>query len=159
MRTFNYYLEAVHKVQADKFKKYITIAFDLQEETRDSVLQEIKSIPNSEILKIYKSADADNGTIIFFKCPSNLAPEDYLFGDCDDIYTMDWKQFCSDWELPESFIRDFKDFVDWSSVSKYSKMSEKFILKFKDKVDWHNILRYQDVSLSFKYKYNHLDTD
>ena len=79
-------------------------------------------------------------------------PEDFIreFKDYVDWYFISTKQKPS-----ESFIREFKDYVDWYCISKYQKLSEGFIREFKDKLGWACISKYQKLSESFirEFKY------
>lgn len=64
-------------------------------------------------------------------------------------YKIDWIDISRHKNLPESFIREFKNEVDWYWISKYQKLSENFIREFQDKIDWPYISKHQDLSESF----------
>ena len=65
------------------------------------------------------------------------------------ITERQWSYISRYQELPEDFIREFKDKVDWCWISIYQKLSENFIREFKDKVDWFRISIYQKLSENF----------
>ena len=64
-------------------------------------------------------------------------PEDFIRKFKDEVY---WILIAQYQVLSEDFIEDskedFKDSYVWSQISLYQKLSEDFIRKFKDKVNW-----------------------
>ena len=66
---------------------------------------------------------------------------DYKTMDEVDWYTLSKYQ-----NLPEEFIREFKDYVLWTEISKFQQLSEEFIREFADQLDWYYICRDQKLS-------------
>lgn len=59
------------------------------------------------------------------------------------------KYICKFWDLSDSILEYFKDYLDWSAISNYQPLTEEQILKYKDYVDWTNICIYQRLSEQF----------
>lgn len=57
--------------------------------------------------------------------------------------------------MSESFIREFRDYVDWEKISYKYSLSEGFIREFKNKVYWTGISSHEGLSEDFvrEYKY------
>jgi hypothetical protein len=60
-----------------------------------------------------------------------------------------WVEISYKVDLPEDFIREFKDNVDWYWISLHQTLSEDFIREFQDKVYWYHISWYQKLSTNF----------
>ena len=50
---------------------------------------------------------------------------------------FDWYILCSHYELDESFIREFKDYLNWEQVCLCQKMSNNFLLEMKNYLSWN----------------------
>lgn len=64
-----------------------------------------------------------------------------------------WQFICSNFTLPEQFIREYKNIIDWNWVSRYQNLSTNFIREFKHKIDWeyfrHRIDKQQRKEFDF----------
>ena len=60
-----------------------------------------------------------------------------------------WREICAYQKLPESFIREYEDYVDWLAVFKYQNVSVDFAREFKDRANW--------VTISYPASPNHLN--
>ena len=56
-------------------------------------------------------------------------------------------------QLPENFIKKFKDYIDWTIFLENNKCSEKFLIKYEKYLDWTAVSQWQDLSESFIEKY------
>lgn len=56
-------------------------------------------------------------------------------------------------QLPETFIKKFKDYIDWTIFLENNKCSEKFLIKYEKYLDWTAVSQWQDLSESFIEKY------
>jgi hypothetical protein len=63
-----------------------------------------------------------------------------------DQYNGNRGDISADRQLPESFIREFRDKVDWSRMSEYQNIPEDVIRELPDKVNWSNISHHQKLS-------------
>ena len=45
-----------------------------------------------------------------------------------------WSGFSREYQLPESIIEEFKDFVDWEYISTYQELSEEFMIKHLEEI-------------------------
>lgn len=71
---------------------------------------------------------------------------------------INWTQISENKNLPEKFLKDFKNFLDWDIVTKHSILSENFIKNNQGvlKKHWDNISFYQKLSEKFIIKNKNL---
>jgi hypothetical protein len=62
---------------------------------------------------------------------------------------LDWLRISVSNNLPEEFIREFKDKVCWGEISALQNLSEEIMRECKDKIVWTNISRKQKLSNEF----------
>lgn len=65
-----------------------------------------------------------------------------LFRDFDFCALLSWN--CSD--LPESFIRKYKDELDWHYISTFGSLSASFIFEMKDYIDFEILMENENIS-------------
>jgi len=79
-------------------------------------------------------------------CSQFDLPIDFIREFKDEV-NWEWVSFCQ--KLSEDFIRECQDEVDWCGISEGQDLSEEFIREFKDKVDWYYIYKYKNLSEDF----------
>lgn len=63
---------------------------------------------------------------------------------------VNWRFISSNSILSEDFIREFQDKVDWGLISYAQRLSDEFLLEFKDRVVWANVSMHRRLSDDFK---------
>ncbi len=72
--------------------------------------------------------------------------------------SLDWPTI-SKFDLPESFIRKYAEFVHWRTITHCNQLSSAFIEEHIDRVDWHEISLRYSLSDTFMRKWiDRLDT-
>lgn len=62
---------------------------------------------------------------------------------------LDWNNITTNGSLSEDFIEENKCLINWNLVGMGQVLSEKFIERYKYEISWYDIIRYQDLSEKF----------
>jgi hypothetical protein len=60
-----------------------------------------------------------------------------------------WNTISRDYVLPESFMRDFGNYLNWDHISKRQDLTVDFMREFQNCLNWDHISRYQELSEGF----------
>jgi len=82
-----------------------------------------------------------------------------LFKRVSNIRDIDWHRVSIKMLLQESFIHDYRDYLDWNAICRYQKLSLPFIINHDNYVNWYYIVKKYDLpDVMIKHYYDKFDS-
>lgn len=140
-------------IKQDQFKIYKKVLSDdeemcyLSQERKENALRYIIN------LIIDNKVDVDVNLLCCFSGPN-------LYKHVSESFLREFKDYVN-WERAITYFKFSEEFIkfelpnkNWNFISLYQKLSESFIEEFKDKVNWDQICRTQKLSYNFIKKHH-----
>ena len=134
-----------------QFKLYKEIKADTKEAGHYSI-----EIKENALRTVLTYIIDNNKDIDYLEC--FLGPN--LYKHVSESFLREFKDYI-DWERAQIFFKFSEDFIkyeipikNWDSISLYQNLSEKFIEEFRDRIDWDHVSRVQKLSYPFLKKHH-----